>query len=317
MRHRRTGSPLKLAALGRLPLGGGGLARMQWLAELARRQALGALTGLPPHHRICALLSIPPTRPGLAQTQHGHALRSMLTQLPGTVRSDLCGLYDSGHEGGIAALGRALDVMRADQADVCLVGGFDSLCDADLLDWLAETGRLKDDRTPNGIVPGEAAAFVLLASDAFCTHYRLPSLGRVLSAQRAVEPAPWYTGQSTQGHGLTRALAAALEPCREAHTRAEVSYCDLNGESWRADEWSYAYLRTAQQHGEPLSLIHPADCWGDVGAATAPLLLATALCDMQRGRVEAERVLLWCASDTRPYRGAALIEGPQRSRSAS
>jgi 3-oxoacyl-[acyl-carrier-protein] synthase I len=309
MRHARTGAPVKLAASSRLPVPMGGLKRMAWLARIAADQALSSLPDTPSQLRSCALVSVPPQRPGNSVPEAGAIVRELLGRLPGTAQSNLCGLYDSGHEGGLAALGRALDVLRAGEADVWLVGGFDSLCDADLLDWLAEEGRLKDDVTPYGMIPGEGAAFVTLVSESFQKKHRWPStLGRILTAVRETEPAPWYMGNSTQGVGLTRALTRALLPCAEDGSSAQVTYCDLNGEAWRADEWSFAYLRTGKHHGEPLNLIHPSDCWGDVGAASAPLLLNAALCDLQRERIDAERVLVWCASDTRPYRGAALIE---------
>jgi 3-oxoacyl-[acyl-carrier-protein] synthase-1 len=307
MRDARTGAPMRLAMLPRLPLAMGAVARMRWMAERALAQALSTLEPLGERPPLSAYVAIPPPRPGPPQQEILDAVRSLLRAAPLPPAPGLCAAFDTGQEGGTAALGQALEVLKQRRADFCLVGGVDSYIDADLLAWLSETRRLSDDDNPNGIVPGEGAAFALLARPEVARQRRLPVLGWVLGATRAVEPSPWFTGRPTQARGLTRALAD-LFAGHPPEVKADVTYCDANGESWRADEWMYAYLRTSDRHADPLLLHHPAQCWGEVGAAAAPLLLAIALLDHRRGRGRGQRALLWCACDTRSVRGAALIE---------
>jgi 3-oxoacyl-[acyl-carrier-protein] synthase-1 len=119
----------------------------------------------------------------------------------------------------------------------------------------------------------------------------------------AEEPLPWNSGRPTIGMGLTEALRAVFDV---KGIPVEV-YCDLNGESWRADEWSYAYLRTARHFVEPLAITHPADCWGDVGAASGPMLVALAIEQMINHRSASSRALVWTASDTLPLRAACTL----------
>jgi len=52
--------------------------------------------------------------------------------------------------------------------------------------------------------------------------------------------------------------------------------CDLNGERYRSTEYTYALLRTEELFVKT-RVGHPADCWGDVGAASGPLFASLAL----------------------------------------
>jgi 3-oxoacyl-[acyl-carrier-protein] synthase-1 len=85
----------------------------------------------------------------------------------------------------------------------------------------------------------------------------------------------------------------------------------MNGEAWRADEWSYAYVRTGKRYASPLNHKHPAAQWGDVGAATGPLLVGVAALDLGRYYSSPRTALLWAASDLDTLRSACLIRGAQ------
>jgi 3-oxoacyl-[acyl-carrier-protein] synthase-1 len=308
MRHYETGEPVTLAMMSSLPDAWTAIERMLWFARLALEQAVAPLLELLATPRVSILLSIPPERPGLSAATLHAGVRAELVRLPFSVVQQACGVYDRGHEGGISALLRARELIEQNACDICIVGGFDCGRDGPFLDWLAQGRRLKSETAPTGLVPGEGAAFLLIGSATVARRYGLTVLAGLSAAYTAVEPHPWYLGRSTQGRGLSEAIGGAFKHGLQEGKRADVTYCDLSGEPWRADEWSMAYLRTAAQHGDPLAIRHPADCWGDVGAASAPLLLVTALLDLQHRRARGDRALVWCASDTRPFRGAALLD---------
>jgi 3-oxoacyl-[acyl-carrier-protein] synthase-1 len=122
-----------------------------------------------------------------------------------------------------------------------------------------------------------------------------------------MEPNPWYTGRPCLGEGLTQAIREAFA---SESLRAGVTWCDLNGEHWRADEWSFAYLRTVERHGEPLRIRHPADALGELGAAAGPMLVLLAALDLTHPRSALESALVFAASDTRPHRAACLVHRP-------
>ncbi|HYO51812.1 hypothetical protein [Archangium sp.] len=110
------------------------------------------------------------------------------------------------------------------------------------------------------------------------------------------------------GSGLTlavRQVLAGLGP----EQKADWVICDLNGESYRATEWVYAYLRTGKRHRDPLALWHPSDCYGDVGAASGAIQIGIALSAFRRRYARGPHPLVWASSDD-GLRGAALLSAP-------
>ena len=74
-------------------------------------------------------------------------------------------------------------------------------------------------------------------------------------------------------------------------------YCDLNGQSYRFAEWGLMRVRLSAELGDDLALVHPAECLGDVGAATGGVLVGCAVQALTRGYAGVPQVLLWTASD--------------------
>jgi 3-oxoacyl-[acyl-carrier-protein] synthase-1 len=284
-------------------------AAMQALAPLLQAEVWPAGTAVP------MVFSVPPHRPGLAQGSGAKLAREIMSALPLPPDTRYCGIFDTGQEGGLAALAYATELVAHRKAEVCLVGGVESFHDAEVLDWLEALGRLKSDDTPNGFIPGEAAAFLLVCGERFLRRSGLPSLGQVTAPVRASEPNPWYLGQPALGEGLTEAVRGALVAGLPSGERAGVTWCDLNGENWRADEWGFAYLRTSEHHGEPLRIRHPAEALGDLGAATGCMLVLLAALDLAHPRTEAKSALVFAMSDTRPHRSACMVLMPQEERS--
>jgi 3-oxoacyl-[acyl-carrier-protein] synthase-1 len=52
--------------------------------------------------------------------------------------------------------------------------------------------------------------------------------------------------------------------------------------------------------------VAPADCWGDVSAASAPLCLALSVIASSKGYANGQYALLWTSSES-GERGAALL----------
>ncbi len=300
-----TGQPLTLARLPGAETVPGEVARLRQMALMAAADCVATLRVTAP---VPVFLSLPAERPGWGEAEIARLAAEVITNLPCPADADRSRMVATGHHGGLALMGEAAALIAAGEAEMCLVGGLESQGQA-TLDWLDRQGRLKGDEAPMGLIPGEGAGFVMLTSAAHIADLSQAVL--LQAAAQAEEPSPWYDGAPNTGDGLSTVLKALLDP--EGH-QADVTYCDQNGEVWRSDEWSTAYLRTGAKHGHPLDLQHPADCWGDVGAASGPLLAALAWRDLTHAAPGGpQSALVYCASDTNPHRSAVLLAAQQQA----
>lgn len=184
-----------------------------------------------------------------------------------------------GHASALLTLARVRQLAAEDPEALFLVGGVCSHRDPETLARLDAQGRLLSDENPDGFVPGEAAAFCLVAGPraARLAGLRpLASLGPVGSAVEDVTGAP---ERIPLGRALAAAVRAALPP---GSPPIGSVWCDLNGESRRSDDWAGAYLLVAPAMGRRPALWHPADRWGDIGAASGPALICLAARELRR-----------------------------------
>jgi 3-oxoacyl-[acyl-carrier-protein] synthase-1 len=316
LRDRATGEPIVLARLGSIPLDVPVIERMRRLAAAAAEQAIvpWIRASAPPSGdaaRLRVVLAVPPARPGFSGSAGARLGRELLGGLPTEVDALGSAQLEGTHTAGLAAVAHAAGILRRGEAEAVLVGGVDSYVDIDTLHWIEAQGRLRGEEKPFGVIPGEGAGFALLASARFLERHALRSFGEIVRLAEGVEENPWYTQRPSTAEALSRAIFGVIGPTSSEPQRADVTYADLNGEAWRAEEWSLAYVRTGPWQGHPLDLRHPADCWGDVGAATGPLLVGMACLDFHQGRNKGKTALVWTAADVLPYRAACLVARPE------
>jgi 3-oxoacyl-[acyl-carrier-protein] synthase-1 len=82
--------------------------------------------------------------------------------------------------------------------------------------------------------------------------------------------------------------------------------CDINGERYRGEEWGFVCLRLPQYFNDPTAYRSPADCWGDMGAASGPLFMMLACQAAERGYAKSARCLVWAGSEN-GLRGAVVL----------
>ena len=157
-----------------------------------------------------------------------------------------------------------------------------------------------------GFIPGEAASAVLLVSDRSAEKNGLMPVAQLLGIGTAFEQNRIKTPTVCIGEGMTlafrKALAAAPRDCKVSEI-----YCDMNGEPYRADEFGFATVRTAARFADAGRFHTPADCWGDIGAATGPLLVGLAAIAHQKGYTEGPLAFVWSSSEN-GERCAALLQ---------
>ncbi|MEN3332479.1 MAG: 3-oxoacyl-[acyl-carrier-protein] synthase [Blastocatellia bacterium] len=208
---------------------------------------------------------------------------------------------------GMVALKTAFEWISRGEADFCLVGGVDSYIEAERLEEIDAAKRLHSSSNPHGFIPGEAAAFILIGRhDLRSRSDRSPQvIFRACAIE--VEPHPFGSGQPCLAQGLTNSCREALS-AMAIHEQIDWILCDMNGEPEWANEWAYAYIRSREKYVDPLNIWHPADCIGDVGAATGAVLSAIAFSCYKQMCAPGRNLLIWTAGDA-PERAASLWVG--------
>jgi len=204
------------------------------------------------------------------------------------------------------ALDAVSEVLARNPDTLCIVGGVDSLVMESVLKWLDRAGRLKSvsPGRHQGLIAGEAVGFVIIEDQEQAVLAGRPVLARITSHGLAEEPSPRASARPTRNDGLTAACHAALQGMQGKDIRAVFG--DLNGEKSRAMEWSMADMRCFRERCEGRGLWHPADCYGDVGAASG-VVLANMITQGFMRRWLPSPVLMFC-SDDHGACGAVVLE---------
>lgn len=182
------------------------------------------------------------------------------------------GVVPGGRAGIFEALQRALVLLDAGRNSVVLVGGLDCLTSAPVLRALAADNRVLGRANGDGIVPGEGAAFVLLASARVMSERQAPA--RLLGLGTARDPHPFASPRPGRGDGLTRVfreLAARFSGRVDEVLSAQTS------EGFWGRELSYAYLRNPGLMPEPMVTTTVGMALGDTGGAAGAIALVLAL----------------------------------------
>lgn len=208
-----------------------------------------------------------------------------------------------GRAAGLVALERALHVVTEDPAATVIVGGVDSLFDVDLLVALEREGRILGPTVMDGFIPGEGAAFFRLAGSA--SDATLPRRAVAIGAVASVaDPGHRYGDAPARGEGL----AAALTDLRgrwPGRAAIATTFAGFNGESFDAKLWGVARLRHNDFFADGMAIEHPADKFGDAGAAMGAILVALAARSLTTGSRQGP-ALVWAASD-REARACAVL----------
>ncbi len=223
----------------------------------------------------------------------------------------------SGRAAALMALELALEALRSDPSRPVIVGAVDTFLDLQLLASLETEGRLLLSGVMDGFIPGEGAAFLVLADPAAARADAADGAGagasaragdtggagagasaRAVTVQAAASVADAghrYGAEPARGEGLARAIDALRVRLEHAES-VGTTFAGLNGESFDAKAWGVARVRHPDFFGPRMVLEHPADCFGDAGAALGAILLCLAATALG-ARHRPGPALVWAASD--------------------
>lgn len=207
----------------------------------------------------------------------------------------------TGRAGGLAAVGRAAALVRSGKARFAFAGGLDSYVDLYTLGTLDLEKRVKSGAHLDGFIPGEGAAFLLLASPQAAAAARLPALAVVSEASEGFEKGHLGSKETYLGEGLAATIRSLTKSAAPPRPFVSV-WSSMNGESHWAKEWGVSFLRSRESFDESHAMNHPADCFGDTGAAAGTLLAGLATLDASRGPA-----LVYASSDYGPRAAISVL----------
>lgn len=255
---------------------------------------------------VIAIVALPETRPGVpndldkeivalikGQSNEHYYFKNVLTAL-------------KGHSAGLSALKTADKLLTSRECEFCVVGGIDSYIDPDTLNWIEDNEQLHIPSNAWGFIPGEAASFSLTCSLQTANKYQMPIKAQLSSVATAIEKNKIKTETICIGEGLTHAVRDAISGL-PPNVKIDYTICDQNGEAYRADEYGFMLCRLADNFSDPSDYMAPADCWGDVGAASGSLYLHLVIAAAEKGYSKGPYTLLWASSEG-GERSAVLVQ---------
>jgi len=263
-------------------------------------------------------VAAPEARVGVADPVPPDFLRRLSIQSSVPIDLAESRVIREGRAGGLHAIGAAVEALARGCVPVAVAGGVDTYNDLHLLRALIDGGRVQTSTPGDRMFPGEGAAFLVLTRGDSTGGLHtaggtpLPSLGEIGGIGLGFEPGHMYSAEIYRGEGLSQAFAALFasldgEGATGTWGAVRTVYTSWNGESFWAKEWGVAYVRHRERFADRLRIEHPADRFGDAGAAAGPLLVGLAVMALGRGYRKGP-CLVFCSSD-RGARGAAIVRG--------
>lgn len=208
-------------------------------------------------------------------------------------------VISSGHTAGFRALAAAREFLKDPLVPACLVCGVDSYLNPESLYALSAAERLKTGENSDGVIPGEAAAAVLVRRNAGTV--RVTGLGFGLESVTVYSPEPLL------GLGIAEAARAALLEAGTALHEMDFRLSDVTGESYGFREQSLMVSRLLRVRRENFPVWHCADSIGDTGAAAGIAQLVIAFHAFRRGYAPGRRAIC-CTSAPLGDRAVAVVE---------
>lgn len=294
------GLPELAAALAELPLQTREM-RMLRLAHAALEEALAPLQGK--HVGPVPLLLGLPEQHTQLPIDGVAFLQRLGVQTAGAVDTTRSVAAARGRAAGLMALREAGARLNRGDCPFVLVGGVDSLIDPYVLATLDLQGRLRNDVNSDGLSPSEGACFLLLGHAGTAQGQGLQALAQLLGSSNGMEAGHLYAEEPYRGEGLAGTLASLLT--QSPSTAIASVYCSFNGERYWAREFGVARLRQAHAFDPDHALEHPAECFGDLGAAHGPALMSLAAHGLGHGYRRSPCLVL--ASSDHGDRSASLL----------
>lgn len=210
----------------------------------------------------------------------------------------------TGRSGGIEIADIALRYLHDQSHDYVLLGASDSFYQCPRLIELDHSGRLLSSTNSDGFAPAEGAGFILLTrhkQKAILVNQHVIGLSEPGTGS---ESGHLYSDEPYLGDGLDMAVKKVLSGFSGAPV--EYIFSSMNGERYWSKEYGIAMLRNKQSFHDEVSTEHPIDCFGDIGVASGPVLMALSAATLN-AKPSSTTSMVYCSSDG-GARSAILME---------
>lgn len=189
-----------------------------------------------------------------------------------------------GEQASVATLLKsAIEALDRDEIPGVIIGGVDTLVDEVRIGQLASLRLIKTPVLDSGFFPGEAAAlFCLCRADRAET--ALAILGETHTSS---DDCHRLSGQLPLGEVFAEVLRPVLSNGGQPPERI---IDNLNGDHWQSWDWGHAVTRIGSAPAN-IPQWHPAEAFGEIGAATIPSMVCVAARAFARRYAAADRIL--------------------------
>ena len=266
------------------------------LSQVFKRQALETPVPL--------ILALPETLPSISNINTKTLFTRLIDQSKLPIDPEQIRRVHTGRAAGIHGLDLAERFLYDHGHDYVLVGGSDSYWDTAVISHLNKTDRAKAPGAIDAFIPGEGAGFLLLTRHPEKALVVDDHIIALCPAGVAQESGHIYSDQPYRGDGLSQAVQQALKNYQGEGIHSV--YSSMNGEHYWSKEYGVAMTRNHSQFIEDVIHQHHADCYGDLGAATGPVLIGLAAENLRKIKGSATH-LVYSSSDS-AWRAALRVE---------
>ncbi len=274
-----------------------GRAKLVQMVVPAIRECLAGAPGVPTTQIPCFLCIAEPDRPGRLDGLDGQ-LPIEINDALGMKFHPRSAVIARGRVSAAYAMEQARKLIHEQYVPCCLIVGVDSLLVGPTLAAYEERHHLLTSKNSDGFIPGEAAAAVLVgplkASDPKDqSTQQLACIGIGMGQEKATIDSEL----PLRADGMVTAFQGAMKDSGVTLTETDYRLTDLNGSQYYFKEAATAMNRVLRTRKARYEIWHPADCIGETGAASGPVVLAVALAAAKKGYAPGPGVLSHFSAD--------------------
>ncbi len=269
--------------------------RMLRMAGAALIETLPDDLDCPP---VALFLAARESLPNCTTNVSGEFIEHLIAQTGANIDKAASRVISYGRAAGLYTIDLAFRYLETTDNKYVLVGGVDTFLDLKLLGYLDQEDRVMTEGVMDGFIPGEGASFLLLTSGTGgVERENSKPAPRVYAPGFSEEKGHRYSDEPYLGEGLSNAFSSAL---KDKQLIVQSVYSSLNGENIGSKELGVALTRNSKSIEDGYNIEHPADCLGDMGAATGSVLITLAA-------YYGKKTNLICCSSEKSQRAALCV----------